>query len=1290
MLRLFHWTTTLLAIILPVMLASSAPFAAQAAGEDDIPGVPTLVHPESGIATTGINYPPMGIPTFVWNAVPEATKYRIQVSNSSGFANLAIDQTTYATSFTPLTHLADGEYYWRVQAYQGFNWGSYSETYTFTKDWGDNGQIRPILVSPVDGDKLGQITSTDFSWQSVPGAAAYLFEISSEPSINSVIYSATTLKAQHAPLARLKNDQYYWRVTPLDNQKNPGQPSEIRTFKFDWISAPILLAPLNLIETPFTPEFTWSAVESAQSYQIEISTQPDFSTTNVYVTYLPQFVPEKALSNDQDYYWRVKAIDHIGNSTSWSETRQFRRRWDFQAQLLTPINNSIHQSYPFFSWTPIPGAERYQIQVDESTSFANPLVDIDVFNVTTTSLTKLKDPVIQFEKDYYWRVRGVDAQDNYTPWSDEHAFRFGSETSPSLIYPLYYYAPDSENLPVHSDASIAWPLFMWDIALKFDASTKLADKPDFYEVTVSSDPGFQNVNFQIETSGIAVAPTTAHPFINVVDNQNYYWRVRAIKGDEQVGIDAIGLTHIDLSKAQLPTTEVIAPIYPSNGFEAVDTPPVLGWQPVQGAVSYRVEISRDPQFATIVDAAEPQFVNYVPWQGRRERMPNGMYWWRVRAESAAGVALGGWSEARAFILSVDLIAGNPYDFVPPAYPYSIISATLGYDPALNMVSASAKADTNYALGNLHVMLNNVNIRPLTDAESGSGTNLNWIIAFETAFLPDNNVTYGIYIDIDHAANSGATSDPLGKPIAVNEQFLPEYVIYINRTTNEISAKDVSLFTWTTGGWSPAQSLNSIGGDAWFDSVHAVVQIVTPYTAIGAGDTDFSGSMALTVFSTDQTANMGMVDAVPTQNGIMDNPVFVSDMVTPLYPFDTPLFNPLVQYDLPILRWRMPYFDSVDGYEVQVARDIHFTAIVETWNFSEKNTSSPFSWLPTAFHSMAAYEDNESYYWRVRIRHERYTQRESDFEYGPWSSVMRFKLDSRQVAGPRLSTGEFVGITPAFGWARVEGVSGYTIQIAEDATFKTPLINQKVDEVSYTPTNTLPDGNYYWRVAMRRSDKIIGHWTQTMNFQKNSIAPVPVSPVNNEVVNQQPAFTWEPVFVITGTNRVAATLYQIQIDDDPNFGSPSTYKTAFTTFALSKAQSLQDGKWYWRVATIDAKKNVGTYSAVQQFYKEYTSPQLVTPVQAGEIDLSYGFEWIPIDGAASYEVQLASDIQFNGAIILRTDNTRFTPTVRLNEQEYYWRVRMFDFDKVPGPYQNGKISMGSLDGASFYLPVIQKP
>lgn len=64
-------------------------------------------------------------------------------------------------------------------------------------------------------------------------------------------------------------------LQPLND--TPGRPSVIRVFKFDWNAAPKLLTPLNLIETPFTPEFIWSAVESTHSYQIEISTQPDFS-----------------------------------------------------------------------------------------------------------------------------------------------------------------------------------------------------------------------------------------------------------------------------------------------------------------------------------------------------------------------------------------------------------------------------------------------------------------------------------------------------------------------------------------------------------------------------------------------------------------------------------------------------------------------------------------------------------------------------------------------------------------------------------------------------------------------------------------------------------------------------------------------------------------------------------------------------------------------------------------------------------------------------------------------------
>ena len=35
-------------------------------------------------------------------------------------------------------------------------------------------------------------------------------------------------------------------------------------------------------------------------------------------------------------------------------------------------------------------------------------------------------------------------------------------------------------------------------------------------------------------------------------------------------------------------------------------------------------------------------MNYVPWQGRDTEMPPGVYWWRVRAESAKDVPIPIW------------------------------------------------------------------------------------------------------------------------------------------------------------------------------------------------------------------------------------------------------------------------------------------------------------------------------------------------------------------------------------------------------------------------------------------------------------------------------------------------------------------------------------------------------------------------------------------------------------------------------------------------------------------------
>ncbi|MEZ4639175.1 MAG: hypothetical protein R2856_30125 [Caldilineaceae bacterium] len=66
---------------------------------------------------------------------------------------------------------------------------------------------------------------------------------------------------------------------------------------------------------------------------------------------------------------------------------------------------------------------------------------------------------------------------------------------------------------------------------------------------------------------------------------------------------------------------------------------------------------------------------------------------------------------------------------------------------------------------------------------------------------------------------------------------------------------------------------------------------------------------------------GYKDVIPGQETTASLRAFayVTDLLMPLYPFDTPLSNPYVFFDPPSLRWRLLH-KSVDGYQVEIARD----------------------------------------------------------------------------------------------------------------------------------------------------------------------------------------------------------------------------------------------------------------------------------------------------------------------------------------------------------------------------------
>ena len=1263
---------------------------------------PAHITPLHDSISTALTDAPVGMPSLRWAEVPGATKYNVQISVSEGFATTVINQETFATTYTPKEALADGIYFWRVRAYGEAEkaWGSFSNPWSFHKDWSAGGTVRPILLAPAndpDGTQVITIFSPEhFSWEPVPGAAAYLLEISVSPSFNDAQpYRATTLKTHHTPLTQFANNQYYWRVIPLDSRDHAGESSETRTFTFGWNQIPELLLPADGLDARFLPRFTWTAVSGASSYILEISSQENFSDRVAEVTTRnTSYTQESALANNKDYFWRVRAVSPQKVNGPASLARRFRANWIQPPTLLSPPVRSIHHIYPYFSWTPVAGAERYQIQIATGTAFDDIIEDIVLLNATSYTQPEWKE--IIYGADYFWRVRALDAQDNTTNWSSEQSFRFAPSPPPNLIYPEPYYVPDAAGMPVHTDRTIAYPIFVWDTTHQYLYDVNGGDGPasfvypDYYRLEVATSSDFGSVVFAINSAGQGAAPTQENPWDGLTDGANYYWRVTPMRAGIKMAQGTVWETRIDRRLQTLPLDSDTIPdiSHPQDGFISVDTAPIMGWLPVAGADHYEVQISDRRDFTTIVHTAHPLYPYYVPWQGQQTPMPHGTYWWRVRARNTADAALGDWSEARHFFLMDNLMTGSQHDYIVPD-PGTLLSPgdPAMYDAGLSLVASnSLTVSRPYNVGPLHVVQD----------RSLSPVNRNWVVAFGADGAVTGSLTYALYFDVNQKENVGGTNDPRGKPVNFDPLYRPEYVIYLERTDNDITAG--WFHEWTGSAWEGPYSLNDLGGSSIYDPLSQAVQVIFPYATIILENTDqFSGGVALTVYSTASAANAGPVDSVPQQGATLNRPALFSNMPVPLFPFDTPLTNPIVFHELPSLRWRMPHYNSTDGYIIQIARNPNFTqdTLVETWETYEDGTGSYYGAAPTAFRSGKSYNDDESYYWRVRYRHERYDKKD-EYDVSPWSQPMRFKLTSYQPSSPAVTAdaaGNVAHATPSFTWDRVEGAARYTIQIDNDFNMNSPITNKTIDGDSYTPLDTLADGTYYWRVAMRRSDQVLGQWTTIMSFTKSSLVPMLISPLGATVVNEQPTFVWAAAISNTGELHIAAPRYRLQWDDNPQFNSPSTVETEATAFTPAKGQSLNDGTWYWRVAVIDGNGKRGPDSAVATFYKEYLRPETVAPVQGSSDNETITFEWTPLDGASSYKLEIADNEAFDSPIRVTTDNTRYTHTEKFELGEYYWRVQMVDRDNKPGPTIPGRFTQGPDTpggGIGVYMPLVLVP
>lgn len=186
-----------------------------------IPGTtiaPTLVSPPNNAANISLT------PTFTWNSVAGAVKYRLQIN---GGPTTLIDTIITTNSFTITTNILTSNtmYYWRVAAINicGLQ-GTWSAVFVFTTITQIPGA--PSLIAPPNNSIAH--SPVNFDWSDVQGATYYHLQLALDQNFTMILKDSNHITSSNITLI-LPRGHYYWRVN-ASNLSSTGPWSDIWNF----------------------------------------------------------------------------------------------------------------------------------------------------------------------------------------------------------------------------------------------------------------------------------------------------------------------------------------------------------------------------------------------------------------------------------------------------------------------------------------------------------------------------------------------------------------------------------------------------------------------------------------------------------------------------------------------------------------------------------------------------------------------------------------------------------------------------------------------------------------------------------------------------------------------------------------------------------------------------------------------------------------------------------------------------------------------------------------------------
>ncbi|MET4726462.1 hypothetical protein ABIE09_000233 [Lysobacter enzymogenes] len=180
--------------------------------------------------------------------------------------------------------------------------------------------------------------------------------------------------------------------------------------------------------------------------------------------------------------------------------------------------------------------------------------------------------------------------------------------------------------------------------------------------------------------------------------------------------------------------------------------------------------------------------------------------------------------------------------------------------------------------------------------------------------------------------------------------------------------------------------------------------------------------------------------------------------------------------------------------------------------------------------------------------------------GPAPPLTLAPLDGQSLRLPR----------PRFEWAKVEGAATSRVQIARDADFAAPLIDEAVRGQRLRPGRDLEPGSYFWRVASRDGDGRLGRFGNALPFQ---ISDAPVDP------GLEPPQSAQGKLTLRWQRGEPGQRYRVQISRKADFSKLLLEREADEPqIEIDRPGS---GAWHVRVQTIEDDGYAAPYGPAQE-------------------------------------------------------------------------------------------------------------